>query len=121
MGTKARKKNDDIRKRDQELLQSFMNTKESTRSSLETINPSTKSNEKNKSGKVEESQNSKRGSKHKGSSNIGQKLKKETYKIKFKVDIGGGEMAHSHSKHSVLHYLFGCFGGQKFFTSYENQ
>jgi len=48
-------------------------------------------------------------------SSIEEKIKKQTYKIKFQVQLG--KQTHAPSKHSILQYLFGCFGGQKLFQT----
>merc|ERR1712168_1195116 len=45
---------------------------------------------------------------------LNESVKKQTYKIKFKVSLNTDS-----SKSSVLQYLFGCFGGEKAFPSAE--
>jgi len=99
--------NKDIKKRDQELLTSLMNTMKETQSNCPILEEDKVPNT-DKKNKCKKS-----SSKVILAAKPEKKAKKETYKIKFKVNIGDG----SHSKHSVLHYLFGCFGGQKLFTS----
>ena len=42
---------------------------------------------------------------------LNENVKKQTYKIKFKVKLSSNS-----SKSSVLQYLFGCFGGEKLFN-----
>merc|ERR1712059_155401 len=91
---KSRCVNQDIQTREKELLHSFLNINQEN----EAILKQTKSQSKSSL-----------------TSNISEHLKKRTFKIKFKVKIG--KETHSNSKHSVLQYLFGCFGGQNLFNS----
>jgi len=111
---KTRTANKDIKKRDEQLLHSFMSAGKERRSSKnETDNVFTEKDEQKEEKHEDQSKMAKSNSKTSLASSLGKKVKKETYKIKFKVDIAGVV----HSKHSVLHYLFGCFGGQKLFDS----
>jgi hypothetical protein len=46
--------------------------------------------------------------------NINENVKKQTYKIRFRVNVGTQGTVKD-PKSSVLQYLFGCFGGEKLF------
>jgi len=102
----------DIKIREKELLESFMNTKKdasdnSKSTQIELLKPNKEEIEQKVQNKIQTKSVV-------GKSSLG-KLKSNTYKIKFRVNIG--KETHSHSKHSILQYLFGCFGAQKLFES----
>merc|ERR1719348_1187360 len=99
----------DIKIREKELLESFMNTKqESSDNSKPTQKEELLKTNKEEIGKKVQNKTQKKPA-------VVEKIKNHTYKIKFHVNIG--KETHSHSKHSILQYLFGCFGAQKLFEA----
>merc|ERR1712059_150484 len=116
---KSRCVNQDIQTREKELLHSFLNINQENevKSSQTTLRENWKNTVDLMSKEENETilKQTKSQSKSSLTSNISEHLKKRTFKIKFKVKIG--KETHSNSKHSVLQYLFGCFGGQNLFNS----
>merc|ERR1719244_1962356 len=121
----------DAKLREKELLKSFMSDSESNNSTSKSLPDSVDNKLKNGENlenpqivqkeiplKVEKQESEKEipnKKTKKEKSSIEEKIKKQTYKIKFQVQLG--KQTHTPSKHSILQYLFGCFGGQKLFQT----
>merc|ERR1719244_2248213 len=121
----------DAKLREKELLKSFMSESENNKSTSKSLpdsvdnkrkkgeNPENpKLEQKEVPPKVEKQESEKEAANKKTKkekSSMEEKIRKQTYKIKFQVQLG--KQTHTPSKHSILQYLFGCFGGQKLFQT----
>jgi len=112
-GVRRRSVLTDIKIREKELLESFMSTKKESSDHLKSLQKEEPL--KTNKAEVETKVPNKISKKPVIVKNSLEKIKNHTYKIKFHVNIG--KETHTHSKHSILQYLFGCFGAQKLFET----